>query len=147
MTDVEKLIEKLKHIEALYSGTTNKGEKVAADNARQRVKEKIAKYQEADPPVEYKFTLHNTWSRKLLVALLRRYDIKPYRYYRQRHTTVMAKVSESFVNETLWPEFQELDKELIAHLDATAEEIINAAVYRDSSDAEEIRAIAAGGVS
>ena len=78
-----------------------------------------------------------------MVALLRRYDIKPYRYYRQRHTTVMAKVSESFVNETLWPEFQELDKELISHLDATAEEIINAAIYQDSSEAEEIRAITA----
>ncbi|MDA3896058.1 MAG: hypothetical protein PF482_07925 [Desulfobacteraceae bacterium] len=141
MTDVEKLIEKLKHIETLYSGTTNSGERTAADNARQRVKDRIAQYQEADPPIEYKFTLHNTWSRKLLVALLRRYDIKPYRYFRQRHTTVMAKVSESFVDKTLWPEFQELDKELISHLDATAEEIINAAVYQDSSEAEEIRAI------
>ncbi len=147
MTDVEKLIEKLKHIEALYSGTTNKGERTAAENARQRVKDRIAQYQEADPPIEFKFTLTNTWSRKLLTALLRRYDIKPYRYYRQRYTTVMAKVSASFVNETLWPEFQELNKELVAHLDATAEEIINAAVYQDSSDAEEIRAITADSVS
>ena len=147
MTDVEKLIEKLKHIEALYSGTTNKGEKVAADNARQRVKDKIAQYQEADPPIEYRFTLTNTWSRKLLTAVLRRYDIKPYRYYRQRYTTVMAKVSKSFVNETLWPEFQELDKELVAHLDATAEEIINAAVYQDSSEAEEIKTVTADGMS
>jgi hypothetical protein len=147
MTDIEKLIEKLKHIEALYSGTTNEGEKTAADNARQRVKEKIAQYQKADPPIEYKFTLTNTWSRKLLVALLRRYDIKPYRYYRQRRTTVMAKISESFVNETLWPEFQDLNKELVAHLDVLAEEIINTAVYQDSSEAEEIRAIAADSMS
>ena len=147
MTDVEKLIEKLKRIEALYSGTTNSGERTAADNARHRVKDRIAQYQDLDPPIEYKFTLNNTWSRKLFVALLRRYDIKPYRYYRQRHTTVMVRVSESFVNETLWPEFLELDKELVAHLDAIAEEIINAAVYQDSSEAEEIRAITADNMS
>jgi hypothetical protein len=59
----------------------------------------------------------------------------------------MAKISESFVNETLWPEFQDLNKELVAHLDVLAEEIINTAVYQDSSEAEEIRAIAADSMS
>jgi hypothetical protein len=76
------------------------------------------------------------------VALLRRYDIKPYRYYRQRHTTVMAKVPKAFVDETLWPQFMELDKELTDHINTSCEFIINQAVHGDASEAEEIRAIA-----
>jgi hypothetical protein len=142
MTDISKLIEKLRLIEALYSGATTPGERSAAENARQRIRNRIEEYKEADPPVEYKFTLQNMWSRKLFVALLRRYDLKPYRYYRQRYTTVMTKVSKTFVDKTLWPEFLELDEELTAHINDTAEKIINEAVFGDSSEAEEIRAIA-----
>lgn len=142
MSDLERLIEKLKLIEALYSGATTPGERSAAENARVRIKNKIEQYRGADPPVEYKFTLQNMWSRRLFVALLRRYDVKPYRYYRQRHTTVMAKVSKSFVDKTLWPQFLELDNELTTHIDDTAERVINEAVFSDSSEAEEIKAIA-----
>jgi hypothetical protein len=142
MSDLAKLIEKLNLIEALYSGATTPGERSAAKNARKRIRDKMARYEEADPPVEYKFSLQNMWSRRLFVALLRRYGIKPYRYYRQRHTTVMANVSKAFVDETLWPEFLELDKELTNHINGTTERIINEAVFGDSSEAEEIKAIA-----
>ena len=142
MSDFAGLIEKLKLIEALYSGATTPGERSAAENARERIKNKIEQHREADPPVEYKFTLQNMWSRRLFVALLRRYDLQPYRYYRQRYTTVMVKVSKSFVDKTLWPQFLELDKELTAHMDDTAERVINEAVFSDSSEAEEIKEIA-----
>ncbi len=147
MNDFARLIEKLKLIEALHSGATTPGERTAAKNARQRIRDKIEHYKEAAPPVEYKFTLKNTWSRRLFVALLRRYGIKPYRYYRQRYTTVMAKVSKTFVDKTLWPEFLELDKELTTHINETTERIINEAIFGDSSEAEEIRVIAHTGDS
>ena len=145
MSDFTRLIDKLKRIEALYSGATTPGERSAAENARQRIRDKIEQYKEVDPPVEYKFTLQNMWSRRLFVGLLRRYDIKPYRYYRQRHTTVMAKVSKTFVDKTLWPEFLELDKELTTHINDTTERRINESVFGASSEAEEIRAIAKTG--
>ena len=32
-----------------------------------------------DPPIEYRLTIATAWSDKLLLALLRRYDLKPYR--------------------------------------------------------------------
>jgi hypothetical protein len=144
MSDVRRLIEKLRRIDALHAGATTEGERAAADGARQRIKEKIQQYEEADPPIEYKFTLNNGWSRKLLLALLRRYGIRPYRYYRQRHNTIMARVSKGFVDKTLWPEFVEIDKELQAHLDAVAEKIINESIFADSSDAEEIGMIPHG---
>ncbi len=141
MTEISKLIEKLKRIEALHAGAATPGERSAADCARQRIRDKIEQYRQADPPVEYKFTLQNMWSRKLFVALLRRYDLEPYRYTRQRHTTVMVKVSRTFVDNTLWPEFLELDRELTGHINDTAQRIINEAVFGDSSEAVEIKAI------
>ena len=138
MFEIERLSEKLKLIEALYAGAATGGERAAADSARQRIRDRIRQHEAADPPVEFSFKLNNAWSRKLFVALLRRYDLKPYRYHRQRHTTVMARVSRGFVNNTLWPEFVELDKELTSHLDSVAEKIINESVFEDSSDIEEI---------
>jgi hypothetical protein len=138
MSAVSRLLEKLRLIEALHAGAAYEGERAAADSARQRIKEKIRQYEQTDPPIEYRFTLNNGWSRKLLVALLRRYDIRPYRYYRQRYPTVMARVSKGFVDNTLWPEFEAIDKELQAHLDAVAERIIKESIFADSSDPEEI---------
>ncbi|HEY9614683.1 hypothetical protein [Allocoleopsis sp.] len=136
MSEEQKLIEKLQRIEALFAGATTKGEKVAAANALERIREKLQDVQKLDPPVEYKFTLTDMWSKKLFLALLRRYGIEPYRYYRQKHTTVMARVPVSFVNETLWPEFQELNKALRSYLDEATDRVITTGIYADSSEAE-----------
>ncbi len=75
------------------------------------------------------------------MALLRRYGIKPYRFYRQRHTTVMAKVSKTFVDDTLWPEFQELNRALQEHIDEITTRVISEAIFANSSEAEEVRSI------
>ncbi len=139
--DEFKLIEKLKLIEALFAGATTEGEKEAAGNALERIKERLKQSQKQDPPVEYKFSLGNLWSRKLFVALLRRYDLKPYRHYRQRYTTVMVKVSKTFVDDTLWPEFQELDKILELYLNDITDKIISESIHGDSSEAEVVRQI------
>ncbi len=138
MIDIRSLFEKLRLIEALHAGAATEGERTAAEGARERIKSRIREQEKADPAIEYKFTLNNSWSRKLFVALLRRYDIKPYRYHRQRYNTVMARVSRGFVDKTLWPEFLEIDKELQTHLDEVAERIIRESIYEDSSEAEEI---------
>jgi hypothetical protein len=136
MTDEQKLIQKLQYIEALFAGATTKGERTAASNAKDRILKKIKELEKENPPVEYKFTLGNMWSRKLFVALLRRYGIRPYRYYRQRYTTVMARVSSKFVDETLWPEFEELDKILEEYVDEITDRIIAESINADSSDVE-----------
>ena len=108
----QKLIEKLRLIEVLFSGAATKGEKVAAERASERIRERLRLLEKEEPPIEYRFSMADMWSRKVFVALLRRYGIKPYRYRRQRYTTVMAQVSKRFVDETLWPEFQELSETL-----------------------------------
>ena len=129
------LIRKFKSIERLFIGAKSDGEKEAASDALNRIKQRLEELKESDPPVEYKFTLSNMWSRRLLSALLRRYGIEPYRYYRQRYTTVMAKVPAGFVDNVLWPEFQDFNEILREHLDEVTTDIISKAVFKDTSEA------------
>lgn len=132
----DDLVRKLASIEALFAGASTHGERLAAGQARERILARLKEFEQRDPPVEYKFTLNNMWSHRLLVALLRRYGIRPYRRYRQRYTTVMARVSVSFVNETLWPEFVELDKALQNHLDEVTDRVIRQGIYAQTGEAE-----------
>lgn len=136
MNDEQKILKKIKRIEALFSGATTTGERAAAANALERIHRSLQKLKKLDPLVEFKFTLGDMWSRKLFVALLRRYEITPYRYRGQRHTTVMAKMPAAFVEETFWPEFVELDKILSSYLDEVTNRIITRGIYSDNSEAE-----------
>jgi len=130
------LIEKLLKIEALFAGASTPGERVSPDLARQRILLRLKDLLPKNPPIEYKFTFTDMWSRKVFVALLRRYDLKPYRYYRQRYTTVMVKVPERFVNETLWPEFEKINSELQEYLADITQRVVTQVLHEDSSDAE-----------
>lgn len=136
MIDEKHLIQKLQRIEKLHAGATTQGESVAAANALKRIQKRLDEMKNAEPLVEYRFTMADVWSRKLFLALLRRYGIRPYRYRRQRHTTVMAKVPKGFVNEVLWPEFEELDNTLRGYLDEVTSQVISKGVFEDSSEAE-----------
>lgn len=135
MIDEQQLIRKLQRIERLHSGASTPGEKEASAQAIARIRQRLESARQTDPPVEYRFTLNDMWSRKLFVALLRRYGIKPYRYYRQRYTTVMAKVPRTFVDETLWPEFKELDSTLRNYLEEVTNRVVSESVFADSSEA------------
>ena len=136
--DEARLIHKLRLIEALFAGATTEGEKVAADRARDRILARLKLSEQEDPPVEYRFTMSDMWTRKVFVALLRRYDIRPYRYSRQRYTTVMARVSKRFVDETLWPEFQEISTALRSYLSEVTDRVVHQVIHQDSSEAEVI---------
>ena len=129
------LIEKLMKIEALYSGATTEGERISAERARQRILARLQELLPKDPPVEYRFTFTVMWSRKVFTALLRRYNLKPYRYHRQRYTTVMVNVPKTFVDETLWPEFQKINTGLTTYLQEVTDRIIKQVLNEDSSDA------------
>jgi hypothetical protein len=136
-TDHQRLIEKLKRIEALFADrAATEGEKAAAGEARERIRQRLAAFVETDPPVEYTFALRNPWSKKLFVALLRRYNLRPYRYARQRYTTVMARIPTRFLNETLWPEFVELDRTLQSYLTEETNRVIAETINKDTSDVE-----------
>jgi len=135
VNDEQRLIEKLRRIEALFAGTTEEGERAAAASALERLLARLAEVRKADPPVEYRFSVGNEWSRRLLMALLRRYGIEPYRYYRQRYTTVMARVPQSFVDDTLWPQFEELNETLRTYLSEVTSRVIRESIFDDDSEA------------
>ena len=108
-------MEKLRRIEALHARPGSEGERHAAERARERIQARLRELEAEEPPIEFRFSLADQWSRHLFVALLRRYGIRPYRYRGQRRTTVMARLSRAFVNETLWPELLELQSTLVAY--------------------------------
>lgn len=133
-----RLIEKLRKIETLFARTTNPGERQAAGSALERIRRRLVQLEEAEPTVEFRFSLPDGWSKSLFIALLRRYGLKPYRYASQRRTTVMVKVASSFVDEVLWPEFQEVNATLRSHLDAVTTRIIQQAIHGGGEDIEEL---------
>jgi hypothetical protein len=130
------LLEKLRKIERLYAGAATPGEKEAAAEAIARIRSRLDDMSRKEQPVEYRFTLMDGWSKKLFLALLRRYELRPYRYARQRRNTVMVRVPRSFVNETLWPEFLELSEVLKSYLEEVTQRVISQAIHEDSGDEE-----------
>ena len=71
----------------------------------------------------------------MFLALARRYGLEPFRYYRQRRSTVMLRAPRRFVDETLWPEYEALSEELQTWLSRVTEEVIARAIHGDSSEA------------
>jgi hypothetical protein len=136
MTEEQRLIEKLQRIEALFAGAATPGERQAAGLARDRIRTRLQGQQKTDPEIEYSFKLRDRWSHKLLTALLRRYQIRPYRYRGQRYTTIMARVPRQFVDEVLWPEFQELNRTLANYLSEVTDRVIAQGIDSDMTEVE-----------
>lgn len=133
----QQLVDKLRRIEALHARPGSEGERQAAERARERIQNRLKQLEAEEPPIEVRFTLSDQWSRHLFVALLRRYGIRPYRYHGQRRTTVMARLNRSFMNDTLWPEFQDLQSTLAAYFDALTDRVIEQALEVKAGDADE----------
>lgn len=133
--DEQRLFEKLRRIEALFAGATTEGERLAADAARERIRERLQALSGTEKAVEHRFSLRDTWSRRIFVALLRRYGIEPYRLPGQRYTTVMAQVSARFVDETLWPEFLQIHAVLTSYLDDVTNRVLTQVIHGDVSEA------------
>jgi hypothetical protein len=140
-----RLREKLRKIEALFAEAGTAGEQQAAEAALQRVQARLAELQRQDPAVEVQFSMPDQWSRRLFVALCRRYGLKPYRYRRQRLTTVVLRVPRGFVDEVLWPEFGELNQALVNYLNEVTLRVIREEIHADASEAAELsQALPAG---
>jgi hypothetical protein len=133
--------DKLRKIEALFSGAATPGERDAAEAARERIQQRLREYERAERPEEWRFSLENPWSRKLFIALARRYGLSPYRRSGQRRTSIMVSAPRGFVESTLIPEFEECNRVLVQHLDTLAAEIIESTLASDMSDVEDAAAL------
>src|SRR5712691_9475244 len=137
MTEEQQLREKLRKISALFEGATTIGERSAAAAAIERVKKALGAMMKTEQLEEFQFSLPDRWQRRLFSALCRRYNLEPYRYKRQRYTTVMVRVPRSFVDKTLWPEYQQIRDALDEYLNEATERIIREEVFRDAGEAPE----------
>ena len=138
MSPETQLRDKLRKIEALFAGAGTAGERLAAEATLGRVKARLAELGRRDPAIETQFSMPDQWSRQLFMALSRRYGLKPYRYRRQRHTTVVIRAPKDFINTVLWPEFTELNQALRTYLNEVTLRVIHEEIYSDASDAPEV---------
>lgn len=135
MSDEQRLKEKLRAIEALAAGTTNDGERDAATRARDRILERLAEVM-AETPIEWQFTV-DSYMRQLLIALARRYDLKPYRYRRQRYSSLVIRAPERFLKETFLPEYERMGEVLAAHLTELTKRVVTEVLNGDLSEPPE----------
>ena len=52
--------------------------------------------------------------------------------------TILIKAPKSFVEDVLWPEFEELSAALVAYLSEITEKLIREEVHGETGEAEEI---------
>lgn len=129
---MDRLLEKIKKVEALIAGATTEGERNAAVLAKGRMdkkrQEELARAQK-----EYALYTPDNWHKKLLLAICRKYGVKPYRYKRQKYTTVMVNINEDFLNEVLWAEYLKYSE----HLEDLVEDVTNELIRKIHGDEEE----------
>src|SRR5580658_7450038 len=135
MTPESILREKLRKIEALFAGAATAGEKAAAGAAAERIRERLGQTAGRESSIEMKFSITDVWSRQLFIALCRRYGLRPYRHRRMHRQTIMIDAPRSFVEQVLWPEFQELSAALVAYLSEITEKVIREEVHGETGEA------------
>ncbi|MFM9937908.1 MAG: hypothetical protein ACKVP7_00260 [Hyphomicrobiaceae bacterium] len=137
MSSESELREKLRKIEALFAGAKTDGERYAAGAAAERIRGRLAEIGATERAIEMRFALHDPWSRKLFVALARRYGLRPYRLPRMKRQSVVIKAPQSFIETVLWPEFQELNAALAQYLNEVTDRLIREEVHADTAEAVE----------
>ena len=129
---MESLINKIRKIEALIEGAKTEGEKNAAKLAQNKVLNRLLEAERLQKK-EYALRTQDNWHRKLLLAICRKHGVRPYRYKRQKYTTVMVNVNESFLDNVLWKEYLEYSD----HLEKLIEEITDQIIGKIHDDEQE----------
>ena len=136
MQSEEILREKLRKIEALFAGGATEGEKMAAGAAAERIRDRLKETTGKEKTVEIRFSLPDPWSRQLFIALCRRYGIRPYRYPRMRRQSIVISAPQSFIDDVLWSEFEQINEALVDYLAEITDKVIREEVFGTTEDAE-----------
>ena len=138
MTPEQALREKLRKIEALFAGAATQSERVAAGAAAERIRDRLGLAAGKEKEIDMKFSISDVWSRQLFVALSRRYGIRPFRYRRMHRQSIIIRAPKSFVEQVLWPEFDELSAALTTYLSEITEKVIREEVHGETGEADEV---------
>jgi hypothetical protein len=138
MSEEALLRSRLRKIEALFAGAGTAGERAAAGAAAERIRARLRDFERSERPQEIRFSIADPWSRNLMIALCRRYGIRPYRYPRMRRNTIVIKAPRAFIDGVLWPEFEQINAALVEYLSRVTERVIREEVYGTVADADEV---------
>jgi protein involved in polysaccharide export with SLBB domain len=78
MSTESQLREKLRKIEALFAGAGTAGERLAAEAALERVRERLTELGRQDPSIEMRFLMPDQWSRHLFLAAVEVAQYRPF---------------------------------------------------------------------
>jgi len=136
MTRDMDIREKLAKLEQLFARGATPGERAAAGAARDRLQARLdlEAAGEAEPEIELQYSLPDVWSVRIFVALCRKHGVRPYRYPRQRRTTVMVRARQASFERTVAAEFRTLYREVTAYFDETVNHLIADAMKSDGDD-------------
>ena len=135
MVDDEELRAKLAKVEALFRRAGSPGERTAAAAAMERLHGRLAgPGGSREPEVELQFSLPDAWSVSLFVAVCRKHGVRPYRYRRQRRTSVVVSAREREFNRVVWPEYSRLQTELESYFEDVTDHLISRVMGSDGDD-------------
>ena len=138
MVDDEGLRAKLAKVEALFRRAGSPGERAAAEAAMGRLHGRLGgserRRPEPEPEVELQFSLPDTWSVRLFVAVCRKHGVRTFRYARQRRTTVMVRTRERFFDRAVWPEYSRLQSELESYFVDVTDHLVERVMGSDGDD-------------
>ena len=125
MVDDKELRAKLAKVEALFRRAASPGEKAADGAAMDRLRGRLGGLDRTrEPEAELQFSLPDTWSVSLFVAVYRKHGVRPYRYRRQRRTSVVVRAREREFNRVVWPEYSSLQTELESYFEDVTDHLI-----------------------
>jgi len=138
MSDATQLRDKLRKIEALFEGAGTAGERQAAGAAAQRIRQQLEAAGRTEPEIEMRYSISDPWSRRLFIALCRRYGLRPFRYARMKRQSLVVRGPGVFLETKLWPQFIELSEALSTYLTDITEKVIRDEIHGDAADVDEI---------
>lgn len=137
MTDAADIVARLAKLEMLFARGASEGERAAAGAAIERLRARLAEEARTarEAEIEVQYSLPDLWSLKLFLALCRKAGVRPYRYPRQRRTTVAVRVQRSVFERTVMAEFDALQAELTVAFTDVVDHLIADVMHGDADEA------------
>lgn len=129
--DEDLLLSRLEKLAALFARAGTPGERSAAGAAIERLTDRLGK---GEATTELQFSLDDAWGVKLFLAICRKHGIQPYRYPRQRRTTLVVNAPRRVIEEVIVPEYRALREELIGYFNDTLDQLISGSMESDGDD-------------
>lgn len=143
MQGSKEIADRLAKLEALFARGATDGERAAAGAAIERLQARLEPKDapprgqtsaREEPEVELQYSLPDVWALRLFIALCRKAGVRPYRYPRQRRTTVMVRVRPSVFDRTVMAEFTALNRALTETFAEIVDHLIADAMRGDGDD-------------